>query len=371
MARLRRVELFSPTDIAVIHVMSRVVRQYFLMGEDPLTGKNFNHRKVWIEAEIQRLAIYFGIDLLAYSLMSNHMHMVLRSRPDVVQSWDDTEVARRWLMLCPKRKHQDGSPQEPSGPELNAIRNNPAKLREIRLRLSDISWWMRLLCQRIAQRANREDGKQGKFWESRYRAVRLLDEQALLACAAYVDLNPIRAAMAETLEASQFTSIQRRILAESDKQTARSARHSAEAEVSRRTTAETKSTARKSDGRPDSFLAPVGIDELKDALGNRSSHSKRCSDKGFASLTSVEYIQLLDWTARQASPGKRGATPADTPPILERLGIRVNAWTKLVSDFGNYFSLVAGKEQTVDNYRSPMFKKRFHLKEMTRELLSA
>jgi hypothetical protein len=51
---------------------------------------------------------------------------------------------------------------------------------------------MRLLSQNIAQRANKEDGELGKFWQARYRAVRLLDETAILACAAYVDLNPIR-----------------------------------------------------------------------------------------------------------------------------------------------------------------------------------
>ena len=51
---------------------------------------------------------------------------------------------------------------------------------------------MRVLCQYIAVRANREDNELGKFWQSRFRAVRLLDEAALLACAAYVDLNPIR-----------------------------------------------------------------------------------------------------------------------------------------------------------------------------------
>jgi hypothetical protein len=49
------------------------------------------------------------------------------------------------------------------------------------------------------------------FWQSRFKAVRILDEESLLACAAYVDLNPIRAALAETLEASDYMSVQRRI----------------------------------------------------------------------------------------------------------------------------------------------------------------
>jgi hypothetical protein len=109
------------------------------------------------------------------------------------------------------RKNSAGDPAEPNQFELNSIRNDPRKLEILRLRLSDLGWWMRVLCQYIAVRANREDNELGKFWQSRFRAVRLLDEAALLACAAYVDLNPIRAAMAETLEQSDYTSMQRRI----------------------------------------------------------------------------------------------------------------------------------------------------------------
>ena len=106
-----------------------------------------------------------------------------------------------------------GSNESTNEMELNAIRNDPGRLTGIRSRLSDISWWMRLLCQQIAVRANHEDAEIRKFFQSRDRAVRLLDESALLACAAYVDLNPIRAALAETLESSDFTSVQRRIQA--------------------------------------------------------------------------------------------------------------------------------------------------------------
>ena len=137
-------------------------------------------------------AKHFGIDLLCQAIMSNHIHLVLRSRPDVVKEWDNTEVARRWLMLRPVRRDEHRQPEEPTEFELNNIRNDKEKVAAIRSRLSDISWWMRLLSQNIAQRANKEDQEIGKFWQARYRAVRLLDETAILACAAYVDLNPIR-----------------------------------------------------------------------------------------------------------------------------------------------------------------------------------
>ena len=210
-ARVARAEVFAPDEVATVHVMNRVVRRCYLMGTDALTGKNYDYRKRWIEDLLQRLAASFGIDLIAFAVLSNHFHLVLRSRPDVVKTWSDQEVARRWLTLCPLRRNGDGSPKTPAPAELRAIYGDPAKLAQIRSRLSDISWWMRLLCQRIAQRANREEQQEGKFWENRYKAIRLLDEESILACAAYVDLNPIRAGLAETLESSAHTSAQRRL----------------------------------------------------------------------------------------------------------------------------------------------------------------
>ncbi len=142
--------------------------------------------------------------------MSNHIHLVLISRLDVVAEWDDTDVARRWLMLCPVERDENRQPKKPTEFELNRIRNNKEKLAEIRRRLSDMSWWMWLLSQSIAERANLDDEEVGKFWSARFRAVRLLVEAAIVACAAYVDLNPIRAALAETIEDSDFTSAQKR-----------------------------------------------------------------------------------------------------------------------------------------------------------------
>ena len=55
-ARLPRVEIFSPDEVAIVHVMNRVVRRCFLLGDDPVTGKNYDHRKQWIEDLLKRFA---------------------------------------------------------------------------------------------------------------------------------------------------------------------------------------------------------------------------------------------------------------------------------------------------------------------------
>jgi hypothetical protein len=364
MARLARAEVFAADEVAILHVMNRTVRKCYLLGHDPQTGKNYDHRKAWMENEVQHLAVHFGCDLLCYSILSNHFHLILRSRPDVVATWDDAEVARRWLMLCPKRRTSDKQPAEPTPEELQSILKNPAALREIRTRLSDVSWWMRLLCQKIGRRANKEDDEFGKFWQARYRAVRLLDEAAILACAAYVDLNPIRAALAETIETSPYTSAQQRAL-ELKRQTSRSQTIGSGA-------AHAQNAAHHSPLRPIAqSLSPVCLSDEGSGIGPCvHTGGGRASDKGFLRLSTAEYLELLDWTARQMRSDKRGATPASAAPLFERLGIDERSWCELTKNFGRLFSSVAGKPTVIDETRGRERGQRYNIPAETRQLLS-
>ena len=350
MARLARAEVFDPGEVAILHVCARVVRRCFLLGIDPVTGINHDHRKVWIEDQLKLLAANFGIDLLGMAILSNHFHLILRSRPDVVETWDNSEVARRWLILCPKRKKNNRSAEEPNEFELNSIRNDATKLATIRKRLSDVSWWMRLLCQNIGTRANQEDKQVGKFFQGRFRAVRILDEETLLACAAYVDLNPIRAAMAETIELSDYTSAQRRVQA----------------------LQQLASASRSPAKKVDSYLAPLTIDEKNDPVGMCANQTgERCSDKGFLSMSVVDYLQLLDASARQIREDKTGYTPPETPPIFARLKIDPEFWRLQMKDFGRLFANVAGKPKDVYEMRSLISKRRFYLKHLKPQSVQA
>ena len=353
--RCPRSELIDQNEINVLHVMSRTTRRCFLFGDDTLTGKNYDHRKVWIEETLEHFAAQFGIDLLAYAILSNHFHLVLRTRPDVVASWSDQEVASRWLAICPIRRNRDGTPAKPTKKEIRSIAGCPVKLAERRKRLSSVSWWMRLLCQRIATRANREENECGRFFQDRYKATRLIDEASILAASVYVDLNVIRAGIAETIEQSDHTSAQKR---------AQSLQGELEDSVEPKTKRPPVEQL-----RPDDFLSPVDLQEAGGEVGPVASASgRRLSDKGFLAMSDADYLSLLDWTARQSRDGKH-RTPAEFPPVLGRLGIEASNWLELSGDFGRLFGLVAGRSDRVLKHRSGKRGRRFHLRRRAKELL--
>jgi len=146
-----------------------------------------------------------------------------------------------------------------------------------------------------------------------------------------VDLNPIRAALAETPETSDFTGAKDRI----DDLTKR--RNSAM--LSRQTHGWERSRRCKKSG----WLSPIEIDELGDAAGpNAELNGRRASQKGFLSMSLTEYLELLDWTGRQIRKDKSGAIPSHLLPILSRLGLDSSSWCDLVTKFGRVFKRAAG-----------------------------
>lgn len=93
--------LVDPTAPGFYHCISRCVRRAWLCGTDPYNGKSYEHRRDWVEGRLLELSEIFAIDVYAYSVMSNHVHVVLRIDPDASASWTDQEVAARWVRLFP------------------------------------------------------------------------------------------------------------------------------------------------------------------------------------------------------------------------------------------------------------------------------
>ena len=326
MPRVNRREIFADDEIQAFHLINRCVRRTYLCGKDGKSGKDYSHRKQWIRDRLEVLARIFAVDVLGFAVMSNHLHVVVRTRPDVVKTWSDDEVALRWWNLFPQRREKDGSPAEPTESELNHIRNDASGLKEKRRRLSNVSWFMKCLSEPIAKRGNREEKVSGHFWEARFKAQPLLDEMAIAACMAYVDLNPIRAGLASSPESSDFTSVQERI---ADRQS-----------VTAVSTVDAQDQ-RVEHGVNAGWLAPVALDPPQKKVREKPS-ARRASNKGCLPMSLDQYLKLLDWTGRQLRRDKAGKIPAEFDPILERLDCSEESWLDLVQNFRKRFRMEAG-----------------------------
>ena len=268
-----RKRLVSLSDTPYYHCISRCVRRAYLCGIDRKSGCSFEHRRQWIVERILLLSSVFTMDVCAYAVMSNHYHVVLHVNSAAAKQLSAREVATRWLRLF-------------SGP--TTVRNwleggwlrSEERLRVeqwcamVQKRLADISWFMRCLNEPIARLANAEDGCTGRFWEGRFKSQALLDETALLQCMTYVDLNPIRAGIADKPESSNYTAVQRRI------------------------------------AEPQNHGLMPFSDESR--------------DRPAIPFDLKSYLELVDWSGRAVHPNKKGAIPVTTPPILLRLHLDAN-----------------------------------------------
>ena len=296
---IRRSAQISLNETPYYHCIARCVRRAFLCGEDQYTGQDFNHRRGWLVERLKRQAAVFGIDICAYAIMSNHYHVVLRVDRARVQHWSDDEVIERWTRLFHGPLLVQ---QQQAGEPLSAVQ--AATVAEIaavwRARLYDISWFMRCLNEHIARRANAEDDCTGRFWEGRFKSQALLDQAALLACMACVDLNPVRAGLATSLAASDFTSAQQRL------RQARAKR--APSDMS----GVSAGTTRKLPLAPfagESSPSPTTAAELPIRLH--------------------DYLTLVEETGRVAIPGKRGVIAAKALPVLAHLSLSPEQWQLL------------------------------------------
>lgn len=349
MPRAPRSEQFDPNSVAIVHLIQRCIRRAHLAGFDAVSGKSYEHRREWIRCRMERLASVFGIDVLSYAIMSNHLHVVVRTRPDVIDTWPDSEVALRWLRVFPGRRI-DEQLADPTTSDVDALANNSNRILEIRTRLSNPSWFMKALCEPIARMANKQDETTGHFWEGRFKAIGITDEAGLLACSMYVDLNPIRAAMAQTPAESLHTSAYDRIqslqgatipsaaadlVAIDTTEAGRILRTSTPDQLRKR-----NADARKRRGASilrDAWLSPLTINERANAGPIPSTTGVRASDKGFLSLNLADYLKLLDWTGRQQGTIQKADIPSDLGHILKSIGINGRMWINLVWGFMKYF----------------------------------
>jgi len=325
---LPRSKYVQEGKVGVYHCYSRCVRRAFLCGFDAQTGRDFSHRKVWIANRLRLLVSVFAIEVSSFSVMSDHYHTTVRIRPDIADCWSDYEVASRWLTLCPKR-YKNKAVKEPLEQQIRNLVLGTERIAELRKRLCSLSWFMKHLNEFIARAANKEDKVKGRFWESRFKCQALLDEAAIAACMVYVDLNPIRAGLAETPEDSDFTSIQQRIR-DWHKGMKNIASISTKTEQNHQALSQLCNTPKPGNTSvavSDNWLCPI---------------SSETNLQGILPMTEEEYFDLVDRSGRMIRSDKQGSIDADLAPILQRIGARPEAWVETVSHFEDKFRLVAG-----------------------------
>lgn len=300
---LPRSAQIDPGTTPYYHCVSRCVRRAFLCGRDEMTGFNFEHRRAWIEQRLQNLAEIFAIDLCAYAVMSNHYHVVLHINADRIRRWTSDEVVMRWARL-----HQ--LPAEFDVMDSATKDRLTACWRE---RLNSISWFMKCVNEPLARLANKEDGCKGRFWEGRFKSQALLDEVSVLKCMAYVDLNPVRAALADRPETSIHTSVKARI-----------------------------------DGT-DQALAP---------MRQRSSNRKRRFE---LPISRLDYLSLVDITGRQLRADKSGRIDSSLPKILLRLErASTRDWLDEMRDLSRHYSRAIGTRLSLIDFRTRLRQKRLN-----------
>ncbi len=300
-----------------IHAISRCVRKAFLCGGRE--GK-YDHRRGWVEERMALLAGAFAVEVAAFAVMSNHVHLVLRMQVDAVASWSAYEVAERWLRVYPLAVAIDGTAKPVDAATVRRFSNDAEWVGKRRARLAELGWFMKALKEPLARRANREDRCRGTFWEARYTSVPLLDQAALIACMAYVDLNPVRAALADRPERSAHTAVRARITARQRHRVVTRARARSRTPAAARTLAEragvphAEHAAVAREPEHGLWLAPVRACVTGDVFADGRP------------FTVDEYLDLVDATGRVLRAGKRGRIPPELPAILSRLDLRVEDW---------------------------------------------
>ncbi len=314
------------------HCISRCVRRAFLCGE------GFEHRKQWIENRLQFLADQFSVSVCGFAVMDNHLHVLCRLDPKTSEAWTDEEVVRRWIAVYPPRT-LDMDDEACVQMWVDHECKDAQKVAAYRERLQSLGWFMKALKEPLARMANREDDCKGTFWESRYKSIAILDEEALLATCAYIDLNPVAAGIAASPETGRHTSVRQRVQHAKEKGQLEALKASA-----RNSIAGSRAAKKLEESH---WLCPLEDRSQKD--------SQREGMLPNFSLGS--YLLLVDYTSRLCRAGKARVS-AELTGIFERLGTSAEFWSDRMKGLfqksrllGSYFSTDASRLREIAAHR--------------------
>jgi len=318
MRRLRR-NTICLDECSCYHVITRCTRQLHLLADEDGGQDEGSQRKEFLLQQLKRLATFTAVGVAGFSLMDNHLHLLLKVDTDSARGWSDREVVRRWLGLHPPR---DGYRQrvEVEDAHIDAVLDDPApeRVASLRTKLTSISQFMKELKQEVTQKINRLDNTVGSLWAGRFKSHQVKDEAQLLTTLAYIDLNPFAAGVCDSPETARYTSLAVRLHG--------SGEAALEANADNVDTDETSSTPPSTPAERRGWWMTLG--------GGRPGATRphRAVLPG-TTLTLNRYLRLIDRVARLLRRGKRELS-RDAMPILKRVAVSPAG---LASTLGDWF----------------------------------
>ena len=325
--------IYDENLCAHFHAISRIVQGGFLMGFDEKSGINYDHRLDWVQDRLKELSAIFTLVIGSHSVLHSHFHISLQTRPDLTEALTDREVAQRYFKLCPPKQSKKRTLTSAEWTFLeDELIANEKLIKEYRKRIGSLSWFMKFLKEPIARRANKESNKKGHFWDSRFKSILWIGNEAVILGQIYVDLNPIRAGIADTPENSKFTGAYVRI----------------QANEAVKKLAEIKEL--ELNGHEIHDDKKKEIEETSKLIGSANwlapFYQGESHIRPFIKITENDYFELLDNVARELHPGKKGYMDPTLDSIFDRLKIDREQWLDAIKNYDKWFYRIVGKMST-------------------------
>jgi putative transposase len=179
MARIARLKVKG--EPAVYHVISRTTLQGFVLGDV---------EKDHLLALMKRLSDFYFAEVLGFSILGNHFHLLVRMHPE--SSYSEEDVRERY----DRRYGQE-----------RAAALDDDQMEELRKKMADLSEYVKEIKQDFSRYYNKVHRKKGYFWSERFKSVIVENGETLINCLAYIDLNPVRAGLVARPEEYRWCSL--------------------------------------------------------------------------------------------------------------------------------------------------------------------
>jgi len=166
---------------AIYHVMSRTALDGYVIGDI---------EKQYLLKLIRRLSAIYFAEVIGFCLMGNHFHLLVRMHPG--EAYSDEEIKKRFMLLYGENKNRNLS---------------EGQIPSLRKKWADLSEYVKEIKQGFSRFYNRLHNRKGFFWSDRFKSVIVDNGDTLINCLAYIDLNPVRAGIAEKPEDYRWCSL--------------------------------------------------------------------------------------------------------------------------------------------------------------------